>query len=80
MSSSAGQVSQPVRAAAAVYVLDKSGRLEDSQLWGSSSSSRDKLSASKGSLTEYIVGVSVADSSADFLNTSISYSGECGRH
>ena len=72
MSSSVGQVFQPVRAAAAVYVLGKSGRFEDSQPWGSSSSPRDKLTASKGSLTEYIVGGSVADSSADFLNTSIS--------
>lgn len=47
--------------------------LEDSQSWGSSSSPRDKLTASKGRLTEYIMGVSVADSSADFLNTSVSW-------
>lgn len=64
MSSSAGQVSHPVRAAAAVYVLDKAGRLDDSQPWGSSSGPRDKLTASKGSPTGYTVGVSVAVSSA----------------
>lgn len=61
-----------MKAAAAVYVLDNFGRLDDGQPWGSSSGPRDKLTASKGSLTEYIVGVSVADSSADFLNTSVS--------
>ena len=61
-----------MRAAAALYVLDKSGKLEDSQPWGSSSSPRDKLTASKGGLTEYKVGVSVTESSADFLNTGIS--------
>lgn len=78
MSSSAGQVSQPVRAAAAVYVPDKAGRLEDSQPWGSSSGPRDKLTASKGSLAEYIVGVSVADSSADSW-TQMYHRDECGR-